>query len=122
MPSFSLGRGGHCHQPVPIRDFPFREIIPLPGRLTSFLVLVPEPEGQLDVPKPCHSLGLARSSCRGCREPLLCWSTEDTPAAKSQRFLSFPCGFYPGLGCQSSSPRSAGKWGEAWLPVGALVR
>lgn len=36
-----------------LRDFPRRENIPLPGRLTSLLILLPKLEGQLDVPKHC---------------------------------------------------------------------
>lgn len=37
----------------PLRDFPGMENVPLPGRLTSFLTLLPKSEGQLDVPKHC---------------------------------------------------------------------
>lgn len=42
--------------------------------LTSFFVLLPKLQGQLDVPKHHHSTVLAHNSSAGCRQPLLWWS------------------------------------------------
>lgn len=96
VPGFSMGRGeeGTATTLCPLRDFPCRENIPLPGRLTNFLILLPKLEGQLDVPKYCHSLGLAHSSCTGCREPLLWWSKRSaSQQQKASIFSPFPVDF-----------------------------
>lgn len=114
--AFPWGEEGTATTLCPPRDFPCRENIPLPGRLTSFLIFLPKPEGQLDVPKHCQQPGAAPQQLHGVqRARSLVESEEDILSAKRQHFLSFSCGFYAGLSCQKNPPPSAGKWEEDWL-------
>lgn len=50
-----------------LRDFPCRENIPLPGRLASFLILLPKLEGQLDVPEHGQQPGAGPQQLHGAQ-------------------------------------------------------
>lgn len=60
MPGLSMGRGVHCHHPLPAQRLPsLAYCSPARQVLTSILVLLPKLEGQLDVPALHHNTVLS---------------------------------------------------------------